>query len=757
MTGGRSLTRPSTQTPVPTSTAFESSGVSAATGAPRRSERVASRAFFIALIGLGLLRVALTAPFPYVARNYVYDDLRYVRSGEALARGDWLGPYDHTTLSKAPGHALLLAASRLSGIPYRLAETGWYVLGVVVFALGLRRLGTGRVGALAAAAAAAFAPAFLSDATFFVLRETCVAGQSLGLAGLAFAMLAPGPLKPRMGAACAFGLLLAWFAFTREDGVWIAAPLASAAVALVASERRRRGSFAAAFGVLLALSAPAAVAVPAAGAGIRALNRAWYGAPVAVEAEDPDVRAAEGALARVAAGAWKRYEGVPASARETLYRSCPTLAAARGVFETHYRFPASVDAEGETVLHYQAFMLRDAGNAAGAYRSWDAMTAWRRRFAEEIDAACDRGEVAAGAPRRGVWPLLKPELLPEAATAAAEYFADFWRMRFRPATLGPNTTAAADPDVRALFAAATGGAEPSVDALMNARCDALALVFVATRKAAPWLALLAAAAIVARLALLRRVPADLRLLPIAFTLAAAAATSAMLGMVRAYWFPIAFDYQYRAHPLFAAGCAAAVFEAWRAGSIAAFGDAPSRRARRLRRTARFVAAALVVGAAAATLVDARGDLVCWAVKGVPTDALAPLENPERFRPVARLEGAAAWDAPAGRGLPVAFAGADGRLILRFQAPAADAVDVEVDLDVREAPSDGALAMIGRRSHHEGVPIAARLAAPLGGLGERTLRFPLKTAGLAQLELAADGGSTPTRVVIRGLRVLDAAD
>ncbi|HYN43588.1 MAG TPA: hypothetical protein VE129_17555, partial [Thermoanaerobaculia bacterium] len=55
-----------------------------------------------------------------------HDDALYIRLADSAARGEWLGPYDETTLSKGPFFPLFAAAAHRAGIPLFQAERSLY-------------------------------------------------------------------------------------------------------------------------------------------------------------------------------------------------------------------------------------------------------------------------------------------------------------------------------------------------------------------------------------------------------------------------------------------------------------------------------------------------------------------------------------------------------------------------------------------------------------------------------------------------------
>ena len=69
-----------------------------------------------------------------------YDDLLSLRSACWLARGDWLGPYDHLTLRFGPFYGIWIALAFLLGLPLLLSEHLLYITACLLTILAVRPL-----------------------------------------------------------------------------------------------------------------------------------------------------------------------------------------------------------------------------------------------------------------------------------------------------------------------------------------------------------------------------------------------------------------------------------------------------------------------------------------------------------------------------------------------------------------------------------------------------------------------------------------
>jgi len=77
------------------------------------ARRVAWGAYLVCLLITAMLYVIVLSHTEFtVAANAAHDDGLYIRLGQFLANGRWLGPYDQLTLWKRAGYPLFLRRPR---------------------------------------------------------------------------------------------------------------------------------------------------------------------------------------------------------------------------------------------------------------------------------------------------------------------------------------------------------------------------------------------------------------------------------------------------------------------------------------------------------------------------------------------------------------------------------------------------------------------------------------------------------------------
>jgi hypothetical protein len=350
----------------------------------------------VVLLGAGL-RIFLTSGLVTAPTRLDVDDTLFHRLSGHIANGEWLGPYDVTTLVKGCGYSLFLAACQLAGLARRLGEDLLLIGACVLLVLGLRSIGVGR---------------FLAGTAYILVLLH--PAYSTGL--LVRTLLVLGARRLSVRLACAFGLgsVLGWFLITREEGLWIAPALVLLGLALLVQERRRRGGLARALPVCLVAAALAAA--PALGAGllVRHLNQRYYGVAVEVEFKEPAFVESLIACNRVAAAQWHRWQPLDPDARRALYRLSPAFGELAEYLESDsFATGDALAGNGGRKAGFHQWALRAAASSRGYHASATQARAFYRRLAQEIHAACDEGRIPAGPRRASLLPELHPDLYGE--------------------------------------------------------------------------------------------------------------------------------------------------------------------------------------------------------------------------------------------------------------------------------------------------------------------------------------------------------
>lgn len=324
-----------------------------------------------------------------------YDDSLFVRLGDYLATGQWLGPYNQFTLMKGPGYPFFLAVSYWSGLPNTFTQALFCSTALGVFAFVILRGTRSKLGALAVFALPLLDPKmFEIDRT---LRDCIYSSQTvLFIAIFAYCLLQARTPRRRIASAAISGVLFGWLWLTREEGVWLLPPIA----ALVAFAIQRAGGWRRPrFWLSSSLVMVGAFALV--NVGFAALNFINYGSFVSVDFKTKSFQSALSALESVQGSQRVSYVNVPRATRIQVYAVSPHFAKLRPYLDP-IPGPSPWEA-GECMFHSSAcgdigngfFMwaLRDAVAAVGGYKSPKRASEFYDAITGEIRSACNIGRL----------------------------------------------------------------------------------------------------------------------------------------------------------------------------------------------------------------------------------------------------------------------------------------------------------------------------------------------------------------------------
>jgi hypothetical protein len=355
-----------------------------------------------------------------------HDDGFFLASAGHLLDGEWLGDYDQYTLMKGPGYGVFLWLAGWTGLPVTLATALLRAAAAAGFALAVARAAAAPALATPLFLLTLWNPISLTGSLLRVVRDTIYAEQLLlVLAGAALACFAPGP-RARLLAGAAGGLVLGWFALTREEGIWVVPALALLALG---AALRERGGPRAKLGAVAAPATALATACLAVQGAFALVTRIEYDAFVGVDFKAPEFRRALAALYAAGNAAPVPFVPVPRALRTRLAEVSPAFATlAPGldppsgpIWQWGCRFYPSTC--GDIAGGWFQWALRDAVAGRGHYASPRAAEAFYARLAGEVEAACRSGELRCA---RSLLPYV-PRPSAAQLRAAGERLGDFWR------------------------------------------------------------------------------------------------------------------------------------------------------------------------------------------------------------------------------------------------------------------------------------------------------------------------------------------
>lgn len=375
-------------------------------------------AFAAGAAGLTALSLWLPAGLPLVAlSDFEFDDALYVRLANHVASGEWLGPYDASTLAKGPLFPVFIAVTSSLGIPLLLAGRLLFAVAALLLVAALAPVVRARWVRLLLLAVLLLNPVVVTRAAREVVYPSVTL---LALAGACDAFLSL-PSSPRRAfawsALCGAALGAIWL--TREEGVWILPPVALLLAATVFRETHRSG-------LLAGLRRAGGVALlPFLVLGLVLLcvalaNLGAYGVLSVRESSERPFFSAYGALVRIRPAVARQSVPVPEEVRRRAYAQSPSFRTLEPLLEGEVgrTFSAvgaelSPEAGGDIAAGWLQFALRDAASGTGRYIDARTAAAFWTRVADELNAACEAGRLECLPERHTMTPPGVGRFLPE--------------------------------------------------------------------------------------------------------------------------------------------------------------------------------------------------------------------------------------------------------------------------------------------------------------------------------------------------------
>ena len=352
---------------------------------------------------LAHLLMSINTPVTMVADGN-YDDQLYMKLAAYILGGQWLGPYDGQTLQKGIGTPLYLALVSAFGISFRVAQSLTYSLGVTFVALALRQLGASRRVVWGAWAMALLSPHFWDDENTRISRDVMLGTLTLWMFGFGLWMI--HRQKQKSSYAWVWGLIAGffwgWHWATREESPWSIAPMViigALSVWVLTKQKtapltRYSGALALISGFLLF------------GLWNHTMNLWWYKTFDSIEVRQKEFNYGYSALARILPKPKHPWTVVSKANIAKLRTVSPTFDKIMTAFpEELVNFMCFDDAcKGEYSSGWWMSGLKTAAYKSGLTpNAVEAKKVWLQ-VADEVNSACDRGEIQCGPWRKTLIP-----------------------------------------------------------------------------------------------------------------------------------------------------------------------------------------------------------------------------------------------------------------------------------------------------------------------------------------------------------------
>ena len=340
------------------------------------------------------------------------DDGLMMRLATSIREGNWLGEYDYLTLGKHSFFALWLAFLNVLHVNFLVGGQLLYAAACLVLLAAVKPLFCTNAARGLVFLAVLWLPASWAQFTLRVYRDNIYpALVLLALGGLvgAFCRFAQ-PAKKAVPYYVVAGAALAAAWLCHEDNALLLPFVGCAAAVYLVFlfTSKTAGQKRAKLALLLLPLALWAGGI----AAWKAMNYRYYGRFIVSDFSQGEFADAMGALTRVAPDAQQRYIPIPYQTRQMLYEISPTFALLQPYIETTHNYERyGLAHRSEFMANGIHWMLREAAANAGVYATPETARAFWQAVADEVNAACDAGEVPAGRKHSGVFSPVKAEYI----------------------------------------------------------------------------------------------------------------------------------------------------------------------------------------------------------------------------------------------------------------------------------------------------------------------------------------------------------
>ncbi len=345
------------------------------------------------LILLALIKFWLVSAQTVPAYPSPHDDELFLRLGQHILSGGWLGEYNNVTLAKGPFYPFWIAVMFLLGVPLSYSHQLLYIGSCLTFIIAIRPLLRNIPSLLLIIyTTLLFHPiSYAIGIMPRVIRQGVYISLTLLVLSFAVGLLVrkDASFKTIIKWNIGLGLSLAGFLLTREEGVWLFPALCILFCALffsvvLFSSNRFKRMMLCCIGLGITFFIIMVVA---------SINRVYYGVFTISELKQSDFVSAYGSLLRVRPQRFQPYLPVSRETRERIYAVSPAFAELQPFLEGDIGkgWAQWGPYAGKEVSTHFLWAFRDAVASAGYYRSGDSAAKYYERLASEVNKACDKG------------------------------------------------------------------------------------------------------------------------------------------------------------------------------------------------------------------------------------------------------------------------------------------------------------------------------------------------------------------------------
>lgn len=349
----------------------------------------------MAVLGLALVRIWLTADEGIGARNALYDDLAFIRSA---AVGCWgFEKFDYVSVIRAPAYPLWLWVNMKLEIPQRIGIDTAYVASALLLAYALRRVGMSAIWTTITFAVVAFAPETFR--LFRIVLSDCLMAVLMNAVNASLLLVIVSPRKTLWGIVA--GVFAGLFALTRGEGAVLALAMCACVggVLFLQTYFAKEGFRRAVCCGIRATAVPVVLLLLITNAAKYA-NYRVYGVYALTILDAPGHTAMIKALTRISPSQRIEYVSISQESLQRAYDVSSSFRELQPYMEGTLNKQWHDDSAGkrripdrEIVTGVNQWQIHEAAQNAGKYTSGAEVDAFYAQIAKDVNAAIDSGEL----------------------------------------------------------------------------------------------------------------------------------------------------------------------------------------------------------------------------------------------------------------------------------------------------------------------------------------------------------------------------
>ena len=352
--------------------------------------------FIIFIIVISIIKLIIVNVQPLYARyNMGYDDVLFVNQANSIVEGNWLGEYNHKTLSKGIFTQLFMAGLYKIGVPFLLGQELFFILASITFIIMLKNIINNKKVLIGIFIILLFNPITYSSNLLRTYRDGVYISLLLYLVSFSFMIFYKYKEAPKklVKYFIGLGLTITGICICREETIWIVPYIALSILITILfiifdKECNHKIKKISLYSIPIIIYIAVTIT-------IATLNYKYYNRFVLNDYMSKEFQDAYGALTRIITQEEPNRIPITTAAREKAYEVSPSFSKLKDAIEIGGKgwVTTTINGTDEIDGGYFFWTMRAAAEAMGYYKDAKTSKEYWQNVAKEINEACDSGRI----------------------------------------------------------------------------------------------------------------------------------------------------------------------------------------------------------------------------------------------------------------------------------------------------------------------------------------------------------------------------